>query len=149
MSIPEIGKNRINEIENIISQTLIGIGFNEIINNSICSPSVNDKYESTPVKILNPHGTELSNLRISLIPGVLETIKHNYNRQNKNLKLFEIGNNYHVIKDDQFENKRLNVAIIGNVFNENWITDYTENNFYYLKGISDRLLEHLNISKKL
>ena len=66
MSIPEIGKNRINVIENIISQTLIGSGFNEIINNSICSPSVNDKYENTPVKILNPHGTELSNLRISL-----------------------------------------------------------------------------------
>ena len=59
------------------------------------------------MKILNPQGTELSNLRISLIPGVLETIKHNYNRQNKNLKLFEIGNNYHVIKDDQFENKRI------------------------------------------
>ena len=97
------------------------------------------------MKILNPQGTELSNLRISLIPGVLETIKHNYNRQNKNLKLFEIGNNFHVIKDDQFENKRLNVAIIGNVFNENWITDYTENNFYYLKGISDNLLENLNI----
>ncbi len=146
MSIPEIGKNRINVIENIISQTLVGNGFNEIINNSICSPSVNDKYGNTPVKILNPQGTELSNLRISLIPGVLETIKHNYNRQNKNLKLFEIGNNYHVIKDDQFENKRLNVAIIGNVFNENWITDYTENNFYYLKGISDNLLENLNIS---
>ena len=146
MSIPEIGKNRINVIENIISQTLVGNGFNEIINNSICSPSVNDKYGNTPVKILNPHGTELSNLRISLIPGVLETIKHNLNRQNKNLKLFEIGNNYHVIKDDQFENKRLNVAIIGNVFNENWITDYTENNFYYLKGISDNLLENLNIS---
>ena len=146
MSIPEIDKNRINVIENIISQTLVGNGFNEIINNSICSPSVNDKYGNTPVKILNPQGTELSNLRISLIPGVLETIKHNYNRQNKNLKLFEIGNNYHVIKDDQFENKRLNVAIIGNVFNENWITDYTENNFYYLKGISDNLLENLNIS---
>ncbi len=146
MSIPEIGKNRINVIENIISQTLVGNGFNEIINNSICSPSVNDKYGNTPVKILNPQGTELSNLRISLIPGVLETIKHNYNRQNKNLKLFEIGNNYNVIKGDQFENKRLNVAIIGNVFNENWITDYTENNFYYLKGISDNLLEDLNIA---
>ena len=146
MSIPETGKNRINVIENIISQTLVGSGFNEIINNSICSPSVNNKYGNTPVKILNPQGTELSNLRISLIPGVLETIKHNNNRQNKNLKLFEIGNNYHVIKDDQFENKRLNVAIIGNVFNENWITDYTENNFYYLKGISNNLLKNLNIS---
>ncbi len=145
MSIPETGKNSINLIENIISQTLVGIGFNEIINNSICSPSINDKYKNTPVKLLNPLGTELSNLRISLIPGALQTIKHNSNRQNKSLKLFEIGNNYNVIKNDNFENKRLNVAITGNVFEENWITDYTENNFYYLKGISNNLLEKLNI----
>ena len=145
MSIPEIGKIRINLMEEIISQTLIGNGFNEIINNSICSPSINDKFKNTPVTILNPKGAELSNLRSSLIPDALETIKQNSNRQNKNLKLFEIGNNYYVIKDDHFENKRLNVAITGNVFEENWITDYTENNFYYLKGISNNLLEKLNI----
>ena len=145
MSIPEIGKNRINVMEENISQTLIGNGFNEIINNSICSPSINDKFKNTPVTILNPQGAELSNLRSSLIPDALKTIKHNSNRQNKNLKLFEIGNDYHVIKDNHFENKRLNVAITGNVFEENWITDYTENNFYYLKGISNNLLERLNI----
>ena len=145
MSIPEIGKNRINVMEEIINQTLIGNGFNEIINNSICSPSINDKFKNTPVTILNPQGAELSNLRSSLIPDALKTIKHNSNRQNKNLKLFEIGNDYHVIKDNHFENKRLNVAITGNVFEENWITDYTENNFYYLKGISNNLLERLNI----
>ena len=34
MTIPEIGKNKINVIETIISQNLVGIGFNEIINNS-------------------------------------------------------------------------------------------------------------------
>ena len=145
ISIPEIGKNRINVMEENISQTLIGNGFNEIINNSICSPSINDKFKNTPVTILNPQGAELSNLRSSLIPDALKTIKHNSNRQNKNLKLFEIGNEYHVIKDNHFENKRLNVAITGNVFEENWITDYTENNFYYLKGISNNLLERLNI----
>ena len=145
ISIPETGKNRINVMEEIINQTLIGNGFNEIINNSICSPSINDKFKNTPVTILNPQGTELSNLRSSLIPDALETIKHNSNRQNKNLKLFEIGNDYHVIKDDRFENKRLNVAITGNVFEENWITDYSKNNFYYLKGISNNLLERLNI----
>ena len=145
ISIPEIGKNRINVMEENISQTLIGNGFNEIINNSICSPSINDKFKNTPVTILNPQGAELSNLRSSLIPDALKTIKHNSNRQNKNLKLFEIGNDYHVIKDNHFENKRLNVAITGNVFEENWITDYTENNFYYLKGISNNLLERLNI----
>ena len=146
MSIPENGKSKINEIENIINQNLVENGFNEIINNPICSPLINDKYKNNPVTILNPQGTELSNLRTSLIPSALETIKHNSNRQNKNLKLFEIGNNYYSIKNDYYENKRLNIAITGNVFEENWITDYIENNFYYLKGISDNLLEKLNVS---
>ena len=146
MSIPEIDKSRVNITENTICQILIGNGFDEIINNSICSSSINDNFRNTPVTILNPQGSELSNLRSSLIPGVLETIKHNSNRQNKSLKLFEIGNNYYVSKDNYFENKRLNVAITGSVFEENWITDYKENNFYYLKGISDNLLDKLSIS---
>ena len=146
MSIPEIDKSRINITENTICQILIGNGFNEIINNSICSSSINDNFRNTPVTILNPQGSELSNLRSSLIPGVLETIKHNSNRQNKSLKLFEIGNNYYVNKDNYFENKRLNIAVTGSVFEENWITDYKENNFYYLKGISDNLLDKLSIS---
>ena len=131
MTIPEIGKNKINVIETIISKNLVGIGFNEIINNSICSPSINQRYSDNPISILNPQGTELSNLRASLIPNMLETIKHNSNRQNRNLKLFEFGNSYSLDKENYYENKRLNVAITGDVFEENWITDYKENNFYY------------------
>jgi phenylalanyl-tRNA synthetase beta chain len=77
---------------------------------------------------------------------MLETIKHNSNRQNRNLKLFEFGNSYSLDKENYHENKRLNIAITGNVFEENWITDYKENNFYYLKGVSKNLLEKLNIS---
>jgi phenylalanyl-tRNA synthetase beta chain len=45
MIIPEIGKNKINKIESLISNNLIGIGFNEIINNSICSPDTNEKFK--------------------------------------------------------------------------------------------------------
>ena len=79
MSIPEIGKNKINKTESFISDNLVGIGFNEIINNSICSPSINEKFNHKAVNLLNPQGTELSNLRVSLIPNALETIKHNIN----------------------------------------------------------------------
>jgi phenylalanyl-tRNA synthetase beta chain len=77
---------------------------------------------------------------------MLETIKHNSNRQNRNLKLFEFGNSYSLDKENYYENKRVNLAITGDVFEENWITDYKENNFYYLKGVSKNLLEKLNIS---
>ena len=146
MIIPEIGKNKINKIESLISNNLIGIGFNEIINNSICSPDTNDKFKKQVVTLLNPQGIELSNLRASLIPNALETIKHNYNRQNKNLKLFEIGNTYSLDNEAYIENKRLNIAVTGKIFDENWISNYSKNNFYYLKGVTKNLLTQLNIS---
>jgi phenylalanyl-tRNA synthetase beta chain len=146
MIIPEIGKNKINKIESLISNNLIGIGFNEIINNSICSPETNEKFKKQVVKLLNPQGIELSNLRVSLIPNALETIKHNYNRQNKNLKLFEIGNTYSLDNETYIENKRLNIAITGKIFDENWISKYSKNSFYYLKGVTENLLTQLNVS---
>ena len=146
MSIPEIGKNHINKTESLISNNLIGIGFNEIINNSICSPGVNEKFSNQAVNLLNPQGTELSNLRSSLIPNALETVKHNINRQNRNLKIFEIGNTYSINDNNYIENKRLNVTVTGKIFDENWISEFSKSNFYYLKGVAENLLNNLNVS---
>lgn len=146
MSIPEIGKNNINKTESLISNNLVGIGFNEIINNSICSPGVNEKFNNQAVKLLNPQGTELSNLRSSLIPNALETVKHNINRQNRNLKIFEIGNTYSINDNNYIENKRLNVTVTGKIFDENWISEFSKSNFYYLKGVAENLLNNLNVS---
>lgn len=146
MSIPEIGKNHINKIESLISNNLVGIGFHEIINNSICSPGVNEKFNNQAVKLLNPQGTELSNLRSSLIPNALETVKHNINRQNRNLKIFEIGNTYSITDNNYIENKRLNVTVTGKIFDENWISELSKSNFYYLKGVAENLLNNLNVS---
>ena len=146
MSIPEIGKNNINKTESLISNNLVGIGFHEIINNSICSPGVNEKFNNQAVNLLNPQGTELSNLRSSLIPNALETVKHNINRQNRNLKIFEIGNTYSINDNNYIENKRLNVTVTGKIFDENWISEFSKSNFYYLKGVAENLLNNLNVS---
>ncbi len=146
MTIPDIKKNKINIIDSIIYRNLVEIGFNEIINNSICSPKINNKFKKDSVKILNPQGVELSNLRTSLIPSMLDSVKHNISRQIKNLKLFEIGYSYFKDKDHYIENKRLNIGIVGNVFEENWITNYSENNYYYLKGLCKNLLDKLSTS---
>ena len=69
-------------------------GFNEIMTNSICSPEANQlNNEHTPIEIINPQGIELSNLRVSLLPGMIDTIAFNINRQNKNLKSYILGDN--------------------------------------------------------
>ena len=146
INMPDIGQNQINRLESLISNNLVGIGFNEIINNSICSPSINEKFDNLAVNLLNPKGIELSNLRVSLIPNSIDTVKHNFNRQIKNLKLFEIGNTYSLENKNYIENKRLNITVTGDIFDENWISKYSKNNFYYLKGVCENLLKQLKIS---
>ena len=145
MSIPNNSYNKNFKIESIISNQLVGIGFNEIINNSICSPSTNEKFNEDSVELLNPQGIELSNLRQSLIPNLLETVNHNINRQNNDLKLFEIGNVYSVINNDFNEMRRILISVVGSVFKENWMIKYQENNFFYLKGVIEKLLTIINI----
>ena len=144
MSIPNNSDSKNFKIESIISNQLVGIGFNEIINNSICSPTTNKKFNENSVELLNPQGIELSNLRQSLIPNTLETINHNINRQNKNLKLFEIGNVYSTIDNEFHETRKMLISIAGSVFDENWMTKYQENNFFYLKGVVEKIFTILN-----
>ncbi len=136
-------------IDEIIYRNLIGIGFNEIITNSICSPQSNQLINDvSPVEIINPQGVELSHLRLSLLPVMLDTIGFNLNRQNRNLKLFEIGNTYQSIAKDYIETRKLSISICGEIFNESWLINDKTDNFFYLKGVINKLLNDLSLKTK-
>ena len=124
-----------------ISQALVNQGFNETINNSISSPKNNaltDKLK--PVQIVNPMGIELSQLRNSLIPGCLEVVKYNSNRQSKNIKIFEFGKIYELNKTDFKESKLLSIALTDNVYEENWNIKEQPDIFFYYKGVVEIIL---------
>ena len=81
-----------HQIEERLSNQLVDLGFNEMINNSITTTKYN---ELTPdlkalktVNIINPLGQELSQMRSSMLSSAIEVVKFNINRQSKNLKLF-------------------------------------------------------------
>ena len=124
-----------------ISQVLVNQGFNETINNSISSPKNNaltDKLK--PVQIINPMGIELSQLRNSLIPGCLELVKYNSNRQSKNIKIFEFGKIYESNKTNFKESKLLSIALTDNVYEENWNIKEQPDIFFYYKGVVEIIL---------
>ena len=136
-------------IDNIIYRNLVGVGFNEIMTNSICSPKSNKiNKDIKPIEIINPQGVELSNLRVSLLPGMLDIINFNINRQNKNLKLFEIGNTYYLDHKENVETKLLSISISGEIFNESWLNKDQIDNFYYIKGLIKRLCNDLSLKVK-
>lgn len=80
--------------ENKIRNILFNFGFNENYSNSLLSY---DKtiYKDNSLKVLNPQSTEMTNLRTSLLPGLLMNVSRNINFRETNLKFFEIG---HVFK---------------------------------------------------
>ena len=91
--------DRANKLQNIISEQLIGQGFNEIRNTSLTKEAyykeLTDETADCLVRVLNPLSSDLGVLRQTLVFGGLETVLHNVNRKQTNLRLFEFGNCYH------------------------------------------------------
>jgi phenylalanyl-tRNA synthetase beta chain len=73
--------------------SLVGCGLQEVVTHSLTPPAVFDTYEDLErrVPIRNALSTELSGLRRSLLPTLLETVQHNLSRGIQDLAMFEIG----------------------------------------------------------
>ena len=87
------------KLQSLISEQLVGCGFNEILNNSLTKAAYYEELESFPAKnlvmLMNPLSNDLNCMRQTLLFGGLESITHNANRKNADLKFFEFGNCYY------------------------------------------------------
>lgn len=87
------------KLQNLVAEQLVGCGFNEILNNSLTAASYYDGLETFKpenlVRVMNPLSNDLNVMRATLLFGGLESIQHNANRQNADLRFFEFGNCYH------------------------------------------------------
>ena len=107
-----------------IAGLLSGQGFSEILTNSV----VNAAYFEGPgetneaiVRLLNPNSGELNVLRPSLLPSGLEAVRHNLNRRQRDLKLYEFGKTYHRRLDGGTNERNvLALYLTGNATGETW-----------------------------
>ena len=84
-----------HKLANLVSEQLVGAGFNEILNNSLTKAAYYDEQQSEHlVRIMNPLSSDLNVMRGTLLFGGLESIAHNANRKNGNCRFFEFGNVY-------------------------------------------------------
>ena len=86
-------EDRKHKLQNLVSEQLVGAGFNEILNNSLTKTAYYGD-DATVVKIMNPLSSDLGVMRQTLLYGGLESIEHNVKRKNPNLRFFEFGNCY-------------------------------------------------------
>ncbi|MBK7958183.1 MAG: phenylalanine--tRNA ligase subunit beta [Bacteroidetes bacterium] len=121
-----------------ITDYLIGNGYQEIMTNSI-SQSI--YYKDEPfVKLLNSMTSELDCLRPNMMMGGLEVIQYNSNRDQRDLKLFEIGNVYYPKGDKYGQESKLSIFISGKHHEKNWLEKQRIVDVYDAKSLAENLL---------
>jgi phenylalanyl-tRNA synthetase beta chain len=87
-SLPDIKK--IEKIKNIF----LNMGFSEVINLSLISREIVEKYNFDAVRLENALSENFGYLRTSLLPGILDSIKLNISHETRELEIFEAGKIY-------------------------------------------------------
>jgi phenylalanyl-tRNA synthetase beta chain len=138
-----------DKLYNNTADTLVNFGFYEMMNNSITKSKYQSllKNQSSEnwVRLLSSINVELDVLRNNMLFSGLESVSHNINHKNSNVKLFEFGKTYHR-NEEYTEKNHLSIFISGNKSNTNWNTLGKKSDFYYLKSIVDAVLSKIGIT---
>ncbi len=139
--------NRCEQLIRNMSDFLCHRGYHETISYSFVDPSLQQAfYPDTPkYRLLNPISEELSEMRVSLWPGLIASMVYNANRQQKAIRLFESG----VVFDKQEDRLQEHAVVAGLLMGEkgslNWSDTTRAYDFYDLKGDLEALFQLLNV----
>ena len=134
--------NKKHELKEKTANYLTGNGFSEIFTNSITdSKYYSDIILSGTVKMINNLSADLNVMRPSLLQTGLEVVAYNINRKNGELKLYEFGKIYNSNAVGHYnEINHLALYVTGNINNGNWQQKDAKADFYYLKGMCEKVL---------
>ncbi|MBT2558743.1 phenylalanine--tRNA ligase subunit beta [Hymenobacter sp. ISL-91] len=134
-----------------VARLLSGQGFSEIITNSITNSryfETEDAPDAGLVHLLNFNSAELNVLRPSLLPSGLEVVRHNVNRRQRDLKLYEFGKTYRQLPDGSHqEQNQLVIYLTGNTAAETWQQKSAKSSFHQLAGAVQQVLAALGFSE--
>lgn len=121
---------------------LVGLGFNEILTNSITnSRYFGENQLAGTVKLLNNLSSELDVLRPAMLPTALEVIAFNINRKAADLQFFEWGKTYSTEGVGQYHEKdHFCLYLTGNRQESGWKGKAVTADIFYLKGVVESLL---------
>ena len=147
-----------HKLENLVGEQLVGCGFNEIMNNSLTKSAYYDGLNHYDAKLLvtmmNPLSSDLNVMRQTLLFGGLESIAHNANRKNPNLRFFEFGNCYQFDPDKKNdedpiraykEETHLGLWVTGKRVEGSWAHANEDSSFYELKAYVENILRRIGV----
>lgn len=138
-----------------VRNLLLGLGLTEIITYSFLGEKMFDRLNipeghqlRQTVKMMIPLSEEGSMLRTTLLPGVLESLSYNANRNHHDLQVFEIAHVYHPKeKAEELPDEPLHLAggLSGRINEPGWNQNDREVDFYDGKGLLETLFDHLRV----
>lgn len=143
-------EEKAEDISSLIHDTLTHLGYQEAISYSFLDKkSAELLTDSIAVPLQNPISEELSVMRTSLLPSLLKALQYNVNRQQKQVRLYEIGKTYsytNEAKEGFVEKKYVAGILYGHGQPLQW--GYRERllDFFDAKGHVETLLENLGFN---
>ena len=129
--------------EDTVKDTLAALGAYEMYNYNFTGPAALDALKlpqnselRRAVRLMNPFGEDQSLMRTVLLPGMLDVVQRNVNRQTAQTRFFEVGN-VHVDLGGALPEERLTVGLV--FFGEG-------ESFYTLKGALEQLFNRCGIA---
>jgi phenylalanyl-tRNA synthetase beta chain len=123
-----------------LSVAMADQGYREMISYAFVDPSLQQQlFADVPaLKVTNPISAELSEMRVSLWPGLVHACRENLRRQQSRVRLFEIGNRFNVSREsgsnDLKEVESLAAIATGSRWPQQWGSQPTPLDFYDVKA---------------
>ena len=145
-----------HKLANLVSEQLVGEGFNEILNNSLTKAAYYEETSqaSTLVRIMNPLSSDLNVMRQTLLYGGLESIQHNVNRKRQNLRFFEFGNVYTFDPEKQNDDDPMQAYkeqyhaalwLTGKRVEGSWAHQNEDSTYYELSAYVENILRRIGV----
>ena len=124
--------------DNVLRQMLVGLDYQEVITYSFVDPAWEKALnaEAKPMPLANPIASQLSVMRTTLWGGLIETLRHNLNRQQERVRIFELGRVYVSQKEQPL---KIGGLIYGDIQPEQWGAKPRRVDFFDIKGDLERL----------
>lgn len=137
-----------DELQQKVGALLAGDGFQEIMTNSISSSAYARHMgtEEGMVKLLNPLSSDLDIMRQRMLFTGLEVVKHNLNRRQSDLRLYELGKTYSQEGGAYHEQKWLAFYVTGNRRTESWRHKSQPADFHELSTAVEKVLQAFQVT---
>jgi phenylalanyl-tRNA synthetase beta chain len=136
----------IGDAEDRIRQILVGSGLTEAVNYSFINPAYNPLFsDERGILISNALNENIAAMRLSVIPGLLETAAYNRSYGTRDGALFEVGRTYHRNGDQVREQHRAAIVMYG-ALGTHWGEAKRAVDFYDIKGIVEQVAAKFHVT---